>query len=68
MTKGNDGRAARRLLLHRLFVIISCFLGIIITLNLLGIGGNADNKRRAVFRGGAKPSGFRAVGRANNPR
>jgi hypothetical protein len=55
------------LLLHRLFVIISCFLGIIITLNLLGIGGNADNKRRAAFRGGAKPSGFRAVGRANNP-
>jgi hypothetical protein len=49
-------------------VIISCFLGIIITLNLLGIGGNADNKRRAAFRGGAKPSGFRAVGRANNPR
>lgn len=40
-TKGNDGRAARRMLWQRLIVVLSCFVGVIVLLNMLGIGGNA---------------------------
>jgi hypothetical protein len=42
--KENNGRAARRMLLKRLSVVISCFVGIILLLNYLGIGGNAERK------------------------
>jgi len=64
-TKGNDGRAARRLLWHRLFVVLSCFVGVLITLKLLGIGGNAAQNEndettkslRQVARGNADSRG-----------
>ena len=54
-TKGNDGRAARRMLWRRLGVVLSCFGGVLLVLNLLGIGGNAAENgtksiRKAVRR------------------
>jgi hypothetical protein len=44
MTKGNEGSAAQQLLANRLSILLECFLRIVLLLNFIGIGGNAQQR------------------------